>query len=42
MPALLYGAAMVYSVLVYDLMEAFSNEVEEMGITLKAADFNDI
>jgi len=25
-----------------DLMEAFSNEVEEMGITLKAADFSDI
>ena len=25
-----------------DLMEAFSSEVEQMGITLKAADFSDI
>ena len=25
-----------------ELMEAFSSEVEQMGITLKAADFSDI
>ena len=34
MPALLYGAAMVYSVLVYDLMEAFSEHAAQTNLAM--------